>query len=185
MRLPLRLALAVAVTLLPATTRAQGGANNQPQCQMKVVSCNYAYLYSGQFSWTNTISSSQSQFHEQVTVTINNGAGNCLGTVRETENGQTQSGTVSGQALVAVEFEPDSTGQMAYRITVACPSVAGMGSPVQPAELGHHDIETYHQRASAVAQKVVNGSSNYPAPETDSVNGVTGTVQVTWSLTRP
>jgi hypothetical protein len=35
---------------------------------MKVVSCNYAYLYSGQFSWTNTINSPASQFHEQVTV---------------------------------------------------------------------------------------------------------------------
>jgi hypothetical protein len=60
-----------------------------------------------------------------------------------------------------------------------------MGSPVQPAELGHHDQETYQQRATTIAQKALQGSSNYPAPETDAVNGVTGSVQVTWNITRP
>jgi hypothetical protein len=60
-----------------------------------------------------------------------------------------------------------------------------MGSPVQRAELGHHDQETYQQRATTIAQKVLQGSSNYPAPETDAANGVTGTVQVTWNITRP
>ena len=35
-----------------------------------------------------------------------------------------------------------------------------------------------------MAQKVLQGSSSYTAPETDDVNGVTGTVQVTWSITR-
>jgi hypothetical protein len=152
---------------------------------MKVVSCNYAYLYSGQFSWENTISGSASRFHEQVTVGVKNGVADCVGTVQETSNGQTTSGTVSGPGLFAVEFELDSANKLVYRITAACPTAAGMGSPVQRAELGHHDQQTYEQRATGIAQKVLQGGSNYPAPETDPVNGVTGTVQVTWNITRP
>ena len=48
-----------------------------------------------------------------------------------------------------------------------------------------HDRETYQQRATSIAQNVLKGSSNYPAPETDPVNNVTGSVQVTWNITRP
>jgi len=152
---------------------------------MKVVSCNYAYLYSGQFSWDNTINGSASQFHEQITLAVNNGVADCQGSVKETENGQTTTGTVSGPGLFAVEFERDSVNQLVYRLTAACPTVAGMGSPVQPAELGHHDMETYQQRATTIAQKLIQGGSSYPAPETDPANGVTGTVRVSWKITRP
>jgi hypothetical protein len=152
---------------------------------MSVVSCNYAYLYSGSFNWSYSLNGSQSQSLEQVQVGINNGVGNCQGTVRVTEHGRTTTGTIAGPALVAVEFERDSVNNIVYNITVACPSVAGMGSPVQPAELGHHDLSTYPQPSTGIAQHVIKGGSNYPAPETDPVNGVTGTVQVTWALTRP
>jgi hypothetical protein len=182
--LPARLAFLLIIVALHPYAPSSAGAQT-PTCQMKVVSCNYAYLYSGQFSWSNTINGSASQFHEQVSVGVKNGVADCVGTVRETSNGQTTSGTVSGPGLFAVEFERDSTNQLVYRITAACPTAAGMGSPVQPAELGHHDQETYQQRATTIAQKEVKGSSTYPAPETDAVNGVTGTVQVTWNITRP
>ena len=181
------LAFLLAVVALPLYSPSVGAQApaKEPPCKMTVVSCNYAYLYSGQFSWENTINSANSQFHEQVTVGVNNGVANCVGTVRETNNGQTQSGTVSGPGLFAVEFERDSTDSLVYRITAACPTAAGMGSPVQKAELGHHDYETYQQRATEIGQKVLKGGSTYPAPETDTVNGVTGTVQVTWNVTRP
>ena len=179
MSLATRLVLLLFIVSLPSESR------QEPTCQMKVVSCNYAYLYSGQFSWTNTINGPASQFHEQVTVGVKNGVADCLGSVRETSNGQTTSGKVSGPGLFAVEFERDSANKLVYRITAACPTAEGMGSPVQPAELGHHDQETYQQPATAIAQKVLKGGSNYPAPETDTANGVTGTVQVTWSVTRP
>ena len=167
------------IAALPSHSR------QEPTCQMKVVSCNYAYLYSGQFSWSNTIKSSVSQFHEQVTVSVKNGVADCLGTVTETDNGQTTTGKVSGPGLFAVEFERRSADTTVYRITAACPTAKGMGKPVQRAELGHHDQETYKQHATAIGQKVLQGQSTYPAPETDTVNGVTGTVQVTWNITRP
>ena len=188
MSLRARLAFLLTVVALPLYSASSAGAQaptQEPPCKMTVVSCNYAYLYSGQFSWSNTLNGPASQFHEQVTVGVNNGVADCVGTVRETSNGQTTSGTVSGPGLFAVEFERDSTNQLVYRITAACPTAAGMGSPVQKAELGHHDYETYQQRATTIGQKVLKGGSNYPAPETDSVNGVTGTVQVTWNITRP
>jgi hypothetical protein len=181
---PARLAFVFAVAALSSHLPISLGAQDPP-CQMKVVSCNYAHLYSGEFSWTNTLNGPSSQFHEQVTVSVKNGVADCLGTVRETSNGQTTSGKVSGPGLFAVEFERDSAGKLVYRITAACPTAAGMGSPVQRAELGHHDQETYQQRATAIAQKVLQGGSNYPAPETDEVNHVTGTVQVAWNITRP
>jgi hypothetical protein len=182
--LPARSGLLLVVVAFASHSPSFAGAQT-PSCQMKVVSCNYAHLYSGEFSWSNTIKGSASQFHEQVTVSVKNGVADCLGTVKDTDHGQTTSGTVSGPGLFAVEFERDSANQLVYRITAACPTAAGMGSPVQKAELGHHDQETYRQRATAIAQQVLKGSSNYPAPETDPVNGVTGTVQVTWNLTRP
>ena len=183
MSLPTRLTFLLIVVALASHSSSVGAQT--PTCQMKVVSCNYAHLYSGQFSWSNTINGPASQFHEQVTVGVKNGVADCVGTVRETENGQTQSGTISGPGLFAVEFERDSADKLVYRITAACPTAAGMGSPVQKAELGHHDLETYQQRATTIAQKELKGGSNYPAPETDAVNHVTGTVQVTWNITRP
>ena len=152
---------------------------------MKVVSCNYAYLYSGQFSWTNTLKGPTSLHHEQVTVGVNNGVANCLGSVQDTDNGETKAGKISGPGLFAVEFERDSANKLVYRITAACPTAEGMGSPVQRAELGHNDHETYEQRATAIGQKELKGGSNTPAPETDPLNGVTGTLKVTWSVTRP
>ena len=179
MSLLTRIAFVLAIVALPSRSP------QEPTCQMKVVSCNYAYLYSGQFSWSNTLNGSASQLNEQVTVGVKNGVADCLGTVRETSNGQTTTGKISGPGLFAVEFERDSANKLVYRITAACPTAAGMGSPAQPAELGHNDRETYQQPATAIGQKVLKGGSNYPAPETDPVNGVTGTVQVTWNIARP
>ena len=184
MSLPARLGFLLIIVVIPLYSRSSAGAQ-EPACKMTVVSCNYAYLYSGQFSWSNTINGSASQFHEQVTVGVKNGVADCVGTVKETSNGQTTTGTIAGAGLFAVEFERDSANQLVYRITAACPTAAGMGSPVQRAELGHHDMETYQQRATTIGQKVIQGASNYPAPETDPVNGVTGTGQVTWNITRP
>lgn len=176
--------IALVVVALSSRSPSVAGAQ-EPRCQMKVVSCNYAHLYSGQFSWTSTLNGTASQSHEQVTVTVKNGVANCLGTVRTTDQGRTTSGTISGPGLFAVEFERDSSDKLVYRITAACPTPAGAGSPAQPAELGHNDRETYQQRATMIAQKELKGGSNYPAPETDEVNHVTGSVQVSWNITRP
>jgi len=181
MRVPARFAILAVVGALPMYSPR---ARQEPSCQMKVVSCNYAYLYSGQFSWTNVIKSSESNLNEQVTVGVNKGAANCLGTVVETEHGRSTTRTISGPGLFAVEFERDSANKLVYRITAACPTAAGEGSPAQKAELGHNDRESYQQKATSIGQDVLEGGSSYPAPETDPSNGVTGTVKVSWRLTK-
>jgi len=170
MRTPACLAFLFVVVVLSSQSPASAGAQ-EPPCQMKVVSCNYAHLYSGEFSWTNTLNGTDSQLHEQVTVSVKNGVADCLGTVRTTSKGQSTSEKISGPGLFAVEFELDSADKLVYRITAACPT--------------GHDRETYQQRATAIAQKVLQGGSSYPAPETDEVNHVTGTVKVTWNIARP
>jgi hypothetical protein len=56
-------------------------------------------------------------------------------------------------------------------------------TPSRPAELGDLPQQTYNQPASSVGINL-DGSTSYPAPENDALNGVTGAVQVNWSLKR-
>ncbi|MEO7966488.1 MAG: hypothetical protein ABIT38_21530 [Gemmatimonadaceae bacterium] len=158
-------------------------------CEMKVVPCNYGHLYTGTFSWTSTLTSATSNYSEEVHVAIANGKATCVGTVHETQkNTNPLSGSLSGPGLFAVEFENDSAGKPIYRITAACPTFAypqtadAAATPSRPAELGHNDRTTYEQPATGVALASLQGSSTYPSPDEDSVNGVTGTVTVKWTL---
>jgi hypothetical protein len=168
-----------------ATLRGEGVA---PECEMKVVFCNYAHLYTGSFRWTSNLSAPGSQSSEQVQVDVIQGAATCNGVATSSEGGRTRRGPVTGSGLVAVEFERGDTNQLVYRITVACPTPDWPGTedaaavPSQPAEMGHNDRSTYEQPATATSQLGLKGSSSYPAPETDALNGVTGAVSISWSL---
>jgi hypothetical protein len=163
-----------------------------PGCVMKVVSCNYGPLYSGLFSWSRNLISSGSEHKESVQVKITDGVAKCLGTATDTENGRSITGIIDGPGLFAVEFEPDSHFPLVYRITAACPTPAYPAIPEdgveatksQPAELGHNDQNSEKQPAKEIAQASVEGTIQYKAPETDPVNGVTGTVAISWSLKR-
>jgi hypothetical protein len=163
-----------------------------PGCVMKVVSCNYGPLYSGLFSWSRKLISPGSEHKESVQVKITDGVAKCLGTATDTENGRSITGIIDGPGLFAVEFEPDSHFPLAYRITAACPTPAYPAIPEdgveatksQPAELGHNDQNSEKQPAKEIAQASVEGTIQYEAPETDPVNGVTGTVAISWSLKR-
>lgn len=167
----------------PLRLAARSSERQQPACRNEVVSCNYAYLYDGNFGWINNLQAPNSQHFEQVTITSLKGVANCIGTVREVENGVTRTGQIKGPGLIGIQFELDSLNKLVYRITGACPSVAGMGSPVRPADLSD-SRETYEQRATVIGQTPLAGTSRYPAPETDPVNSVTGQVQVSWSFHR-
>ncbi len=157
-------------------------------CEWKVVSCNYGHLYSGTFRWTSGLSAPGSQYSEHVQVDIVNGVATCNGSATQSEQGQSRTGAITGKGLLAVEFERDDKKRLVYRITAACPTPDwpatpdAAGTPSQRAEMGHNDRSTYEQPATAIAQADLTGSSSYPAPETDNLNGVTGAVSISWSL---
>ena len=164
-------------------------------CEPLVVSCNYAFLYDGTFSWSYAIVSPISKTVVDVTVSIVSGRGVCNGSETITDNGNSTTGAITGRALVAVEFEsgsltPDSIKQQSvpiYRVTVACPTpefprtADSDGSRSQPAELGHNDQSSYNVKGVPIGSPLI-GQLTYPAPETDQSNGVTGNVTVRWTL---
>jgi hypothetical protein len=159
-------------------------------CEMKVVFCNYAHLYDGTFRWKTSLSGGNSYNTETVDVTIVKGVATCNGSATDAGNGQSTTGPITGPGLVAVEFDADSTMKPVYRITVACPSPDWpptadnpKGTPSRPAELGHTEQKTYDQPSPGTGMDLI-GSSSYPAPETDSASGVSGQVDVSWSLKR-
>jgi len=156
---------------------------------MEVVHCNYAHLYGGKFSWTSDLSAPQSRHHEQVDVELVGGLATCSGAASDTENGRTRTGPIAGMGLFAIEFERDSASRPVYRITVACPSPdwpAGPNgepaTPSKPAELGHDEQQSYDQPAPAPPGMKLVGSYTTPAAETDALNGVSGSLTVTWTL---
>ncbi len=154
------------------------------QCVNQTVQCNWAKFYSGTFGWSHSIIAPKSEHYENVTVSLSpTGQVGCNGGVREIDNGRTTTGSITGNGLLGIQFQLDSMNAMTYRIIGACPSVAGMGSPVRPADLDDNSMETYQQPANVgQGQPILVGSSVYPAPETDPVNSVTGQVRVSWSF---
>lgn len=52
-KLPSAAALLAAAVGVASTLTPLSGDGLRAECEMKVVSCNYAHLYSGTFSWTS------------------------------------------------------------------------------------------------------------------------------------
>lgn len=181
----LLVAAVVAATIAPGRpVRRQAG--QAPACKMTVVSCNYAYLYSGTYGWQSKIRDADTQNETNLTVTVVQGTAVCAGFQAEIDlvTGSKKD-TIMGPGLFAVEFGPDSANKLSYSITAACPEPASQGRPGSPAELGNSTTqETYTQPATSVGMTLLQGTWTIPAPETDSINGVTGTLKVTWSLKR-
>lgn len=164
-------------------SRSGRAGGQQLSCKMWVVSCNYAEHYMGRFDWQLVLQGGKSRHEEVVSVGITNGVVKCDGTAKDTDVGGTKVGRIVGPGLLAIEFKRDSIGKLVYEVTVACPTPAWPDTPSQPAELGHFGQESYEQPATAIGMNLKGGSS-YPAPETDPVNGVTGTVSVSWEFLR-
>lgn len=160
-------------------------------CEMKVVSCNYAHLYSGTFSWQSDLSGPWGQTRLSVTVTVINGVATCDGSetsVTINDGGRsTDVGSIQGDGLIAIEFETDSADRPVYRVTAACPSPQwppALNRPVQPAELGNSYFEESYQQPMPNPNSTLRGMRRGAHPDVDSVNGVTGTMTVSWTLQR-
>jgi hypothetical protein len=166
------------------------GRGVQPICVPKVVFCNYAHLYSGVFSWNYVLRGPGSSSTVIAQADIRGLDVTCNATETIAAKGSDTHVFISkGKGLVAVEFKVDDENRKVYNITVACPTPGNKDTPSQPAELGHFDQQTYDQLktdSGVVVSPGVDlcGTSSSPAPEADDVNGITGTVVVTWELRR-
>jgi hypothetical protein len=169
-----------------ARSEPAGPQGGQLSCEPKVVPCNYAHHYNGQFGWQITLQAAGtgSSYREVVTIGISNRVVTCDGTATDIDHGQAKIGRIVGPGLLAVEFKTDSTGRLRYNITAACPSPAFPGETVQPAELGHNEQQSDDQPATAIGMNVLKGGAQYPNPDSDPLNHVTGTVTVSWDLKR-
>jgi len=164
----------------------------EPLCTTTVVWCNFAHLYSGSLSWKIDLRGVHGSNQISIEVTVDAGEAWCTGSEIETGPAGPWRGTITGPGLIGVEFLSASGGKLEYRITVACPTPefpdhadGSQGQASEPAELGNgYSIETYTQAAAEMNQLELSGGRTYPAPETDPVNGVTGSVSLTWKLTR-
>lgn len=162
-----------------------------PLCTHTVVPCNYAHLYSGVLSWTHSVQGQAGSTRLGVTVTIDKGQALCNGSETVTSpDGTPWVGTIVGPGLLGVEFLADPMYPLVYQITVACPSPAypdhadgSSGRPSAPAELGSsYSVVTDRQPARRAGEPLA-AALNFPAPETDPDNGVTGMVGLSWNLT--
>ena len=183
-----------------ATAQLMGTAVQQ--CEFKVVSCNYAHLYSGRFGWTSTLNGPATQYKENVQVGWVNGVASCIGSATTAFEGKSWTGTISGPGLLAIEWVDDPVYPWVYRITAACPTpdwpAGPNGEPATPsrrAELGHNDQSTYNMPDAAITAGMslqqaiarvtrLQGSITNPSPDTDALNGVTGSITVSWDFNR-
>lgn len=159
-------------------------------CEMKVVSCNYSHLYTGVVRWNSVLKGQRSSTTVSVQVDVVMGRASCNGSQTDTDVASgSKRGNIQGDGLVAVEFEKDENDRLIYNVTVACPSPAWPATdfdaaiPSRRAELGDFEQQSYEQPAASVGMNL-EGSNSYPAPEADPVNGVDGTVTMSWRLVR-
>ena len=156
--------------------------------------------YSGTFSWQSDLNGPYGQNKRAITVTVVNGRATCDGTETDVSISKldkvyvtTETGSIHGDGLIAVTFEEESR-EPAYRIAVTCPSPHWPASvnrpgepprPSQPARWGSsYSEESYLQPIPPPsAGGVLDGSRSTAHPDTDSINGVTGSMIVSWRLT--
>lgn len=122
----------------------------------------------------------------KVTASVKDGKASCVGTEDITQAGADPSHyTIDGPGLIGVEIVDDPHYPLAYKISVACPNPVQPGDPRPgPASLGNSaSIETPNRPMKKIGDNLKD-TVDYPAPETDPVNNVTGTVQIAWDLVR-
>lgn len=156
------------------------GADEAPPCRSHLVHCNIGDAYSGTVHRVSVLMSATGKTSEDITVHILRGKARCEGTITSTD-ASVQTGPVKGEGLLIVEW--GAAGEDApepwYRIAASCPGPGGSS----PARTDSNDMDTYKQpRRSGFS--LLKGSVQDEHPDADSVNGVTGTVRLEWSLSR-
>lgn len=202
------LGIAAVITSRPPTIHGTPSrAALQGTCKPSLVSCNYAYLYTGSVTIkTNSSVPSadhQAGYTENVTVSINAaGVVTCTGTRTEYEKhgykgtpewSSNTSGAIGGPGLLAIEFQRNSGGKPVYMISYACPTAdlqtttvnASTGvsevtqTPPEPADSNRLARAGDEQPASRIAMDTLKGgnTSNMRIAAGDEGDGM---IQTTW-----
>ena len=208
-----KLLFAFAIPLLPIGAAIHPASRVQAGCrQDHLVPWNCAALFSGSFEWKSILKGGngtvQMNSNQDVTVVIQAGKASCTGTLTgftrvEGESETQVNSRITGPGLVAVEYgtntEDDPKGPF-YLITVACPSPAGeeittnlrtgertvnrvLGEPPDGFRGGSQQASSY-QRPGTQRDVELTGTTVDENPDADAANGLTGTLTVTWKLTK-
>lgn len=148
-----------------------------------------------------------------IEVKVTSGKAWCSGSIDEVEKqwssgkltmDATRTGVVAGPGLIGIEFgmggthsevdedvdlDPDTPS---YNITIACPTaemtITGGGettvTPSEPARWGSSGEFSTYDWPGDFSQGGLKGTSSWSHPDSDPLNGVSGTMSVTWSLTK-
>lgn len=157
--------------------------------------------------------SSTSRRTVSIDIVITSGAVQCQGTVTEEakawSSGQltineTMKGVIAGPGIFKITFDKGGSHTVgdqdvdlndntpSYDVAVVCPApeethTSGSNTrvtPAEPAEWGSsYELHTYSWPGSFTTPALI-GKSSYRHPDADPVNGVTGSVDVSWSLTK-
>ena len=154
---------------------APAAAEDQLPCRPDLVPCNYAEHFSGTIHMRSVLKATNPPSESVVdfTATIVAGKATCAGTI--------EGHGVKGAGRLAVErgtHMEDAPGQPWYEISVACPDVDGRTPSIDAAQM-----KTY-KRKDTSGFKSLTGKTEDEHPDADSVNGVSGTVTLEWSLSR-
>jgi hypothetical protein len=139
-------------------------------CRPTFVPCNYAEHFSGTLHWKSVLGAET----DELTVTVVDGKAACRGSLGGTK--------VQGPGKLAVErgiSMEDAPGQPWYDISVSCPEPDGRVRDVVAGQ-----IRTY-QRKDGTGFTALAGKVDEENPDADPANGVTGTIHLDWSLSRP
>jgi hypothetical protein len=207
-----KLLLAFAMPLVPIGVAIYPTSGQQAGCrQDNLVPWNCAALFSGSFEWGSILKGGnanvQVNIKEDVTVTIQAGKASCSGTrtefTRVERESETQVNTrITGPGLVAVEYGTNTTDDPKgpfYSITVACPSPAGeeittslrtgertvtkiLAKP--PDRFNGSQAHSSYERSGTERDVELRGTTTDENPDADAANGMTGTLTVTWQLTK-
>jgi len=155
---------------------APATAEEEPSCRPYLIYCNYADHFSGTIHWKSVLKvegDPASGSSEDITVTVAGGKATCAGTM----NGK----AIRGPGLFAVErgaSMEDAPGQRWYAISASCPDEDG-----KTANIDNALIKTYKQKDDS-GLKTLTGKLEEEHPDADSLNGVSGTTLLEWSLSR-
>jgi hypothetical protein len=128
--------------------------------------------YSGHITYQHTIVGSHGRTNYSVDVVVVSGRAFCKGTLVDVDDGGTETTSLDGAGL----FELRWNDAKEYGFQFASPNP----SQNQPTGEWSEAISSYKQQGEPLDR--LKGGWTEPAPETDEVNGVTGTEQMSWEL---